>query len=407
MSTARSSAPTSSTWRRTSTAAADLAQRRRPGAFQQFLIAQAGLRDLPAAYVVDARACRSCTRSRTRNSPTSFRRPRRSAQAEAGQVALSTADGRLPRRGGRQAAQLSGPLSLRGARREPEGRRASSPYRAERRRISSGCGKRECGLKVAHGLMYFMISMTALLAAIWVGMWFAGRFVAPIRRLIAAAQQVSQGNLKIELPEKRGEGDLRRLSHTFNTMTRELKRQQRRPRHCQTPSFPSGAASWRRCCRACRPASSGSIAATASRSLSRSARDACSGLRRCRSSSASRLADAVPEFARPARLASRTELKSKKPARRSTTVARRRGARLRREGDAREGERGRLSARSLTFDDVTELVTAQRTSAWADVARRIAHEIKNPLTPIQLSAERLRRKYGKHDHRGPRDCSRR
>jgi two-component system, NtrC family, nitrogen regulation sensor histidine kinase NtrY len=48
----------------------------------------------------------------------------------------------------------------------------------------------------------------------------------------------------------------------------------------------------------------------------------------------------------------------------------------------------------LTFDDITELVTAQRTSAWADVARRIAHEIKNPLTPIQLSAERLRRKYG-------------
>jgi len=48
----------------------------------------------------------------------------------------------------------------------------------------------------------------------------------------------------------------------------------------------------------------------------------------------------------------------------------------------------------FTLDDITELVSAQRTSAWADVARRIAHEIKNPLTPIQLSAERLRRKYG-------------
>jgi two-component system nitrogen regulation sensor histidine kinase NtrY len=47
----------------------------------------------------------------------------------------------------------------------------------------------------------------------------------------------------------------------------------------------------------------------------------------------------------------------------------------------------------VTLDDITELVAAQRTSAWADVARRIAHEIKNPLTPIQLSAERLRRKY--------------
>ncbi len=57
----------------------------------------------------------------------------------------------------------------------------------------------------------------------------------------------------------------------------------------------------------------------------------------------------------------------------------------------------------VTFDDITELVSAQRTSAWADVARRIAHEIKNPLTPIILSAERIRRKYGKVIVRRPRD----
>ncbi len=50
----------------------------------------------------------------------------------------------------------------------------------------------------------------------------------------------------------------------------------------------------------------------------------------------------------------------------------------------------------ITLDDISDLVTAQRTAAWADVARRIAHEIKNPLTPIQLSAERLKRRYGKH-----------
>ena len=59
----------------------------------------------------------------------------------------------------------------------------------------------------------------------------------------------------------------------------------------------------------------------------------------------------------------------------------------------------------VTLDDITELVAAQRTSAWADVARRIAHEIKNPLTPIQLSAERLRRKYGKVIVDDPRACS--
>ena len=81
------------------------------------------------------------------------------------------------------------------------------------------------GLKFAHGLMYFMISLTALLAAIWLGLWFAGQFVAPIRRLISAAQQVTRGNLKVELPIRRGEGDLRRLSMNFNAMTKELERQ--------------------------------------------------------------------------------------------------------------------------------------------------------------------------------------
>ena len=53
----------------------------------------------------------------------------------------------------------------------------------------------------------------------------------------------------------------------------------------------------------------------------------------------------------------------------------------------------------LTFDDITEQLLDQRRAAWSDVARRIAHEIKNPLTPIQLAAERLQRRYGKRDRR--------
>ena len=76
------------------------------------------------------------------------------------------------------------------------------------------------GLQLAHGLLYLMISLTALLAAIWVGLWFAGLLVAPIRRLISAAQQVARGNLSVELPIRRGEGDLRRLSINFNAMTK-------------------------------------------------------------------------------------------------------------------------------------------------------------------------------------------
>jgi two-component system nitrogen regulation sensor histidine kinase NtrY len=60
-----------------------------------------------------------------------------------------------------------------------------------------------------------------------------------------------------------------------------------------------------------------------------------------------------------------------------------------------ESSAGEEHGHVLTIDDITDLVSAQRNSAWADIARRIAHEIKNPLTPIQLSAERLKRKYGK------------
>jgi two-component system, NtrC family, nitrogen regulation sensor histidine kinase NtrY len=61
----------------------------------------------------------------------------------------------------------------------------------------------------------------------------------------------------------------------------------------------------------------------------------------------------------------------------------------------REGTMAESKGYVITLDDITDLLSAQRTGAWADVARRIAHEIKNPLTPIQLSAERLRRRYAK------------
>ena len=61
--------------------------------------------------------------------------------------------------------------------------------------------------------------------------------------------------------------------------------------------------------------------------------------------------------------------------------------------DKRENNKGTVEGYVVTFDDVTDLVNAQRMAAWGDVARRIAHEIKNPLTPIQLSAERLKQKF--------------
>jgi two-component system nitrogen regulation sensor histidine kinase NtrY len=233
--------------------------------------------------------------------------------------------------------------------------------------------------------MYFMISLTALLAAVWVGLWFAGQFVAPIRRLIAAAQQVARGNLKVELPIRRGEGDLRRLSMNFNAMTQELERQrselvsantQLNERRRFTEAVLSGV-------------SAGVLGLDRDDRITLASRSATKLLGQEEGDLVGRpLAEAVPEFA-----AVLHGEEHKRPQHHLTLIIageeRNFSVRVTHE---EQGEENYGSV--LTFDDVTELVSAQRTSAWADVARRIAHEIKNPLTPIQLSAERLRRKYG-------------
>jgi two-component system nitrogen regulation sensor histidine kinase NtrY len=246
------------------------------------------------------------------------------------------------------------------------------------------------GLKFAHGLMYFMISLTSLLAAIWVGLWFAGRLVAPIRRLIAAAQQAARGNLKVQLPILRGEGDLRRLSHNFNYMIQQLDRQR-----SELVAANTQLTERRRFMEAVLSGvSAGVIGLDRYGRITLANRSAEKLLARDASTLIGReLAEAVPAFASV--LASADGADKKSPPQHQVTVIldgeeRKFAVRLTREA---QGEEDYGSV--LTFDDITELVSAQRTAAWADVARRIAHEIKNPLTPIQLSAERIRRKYGR------------
>ena len=85
--------------------------------------------------------------------------------------------------------------------------------------------QRRAGVQVAFGLMYVAIALTLLLSAIWIGMWFANRLVAPIRQLMGAAQEISEGNLGVEVNVNPADGDLAVLGSTFNTMTSELKSQ--------------------------------------------------------------------------------------------------------------------------------------------------------------------------------------
>jgi two-component system nitrogen regulation sensor histidine kinase NtrY len=246
---------------------------------------------------------------------------------------------------------------------------------------------RRPGIQIAFGLMYTVIAMIVLLSAVWIGLNFANYLVAPIRRLIGAAQVVSTGNLYVQVPTRHGEGDLAQLGETFNKMTQELRTQRDDivrardlidSRRRFTEAVLAGA-------------SAGVIGVDAESYISILNRSA-EQIVGCSDSQAvgKPLVDIVPEIA-DVFTSARTGLQ--RLVQGQVTInrnGRERNVSVRvtteQSGSA---ERGYV----VTLDDITELVTAQRTSAWADVARRIAHEIKNPLTPIQLSAERLRRKY--------------
>src|SRR5690606_11382569 len=154
-----------------------------PEQFRSQVIAHAGLRDLPAAYVIDAEGKPIISAIEDDRLPYVPPPPSVIAQAAAGQVPLLMPSNNY--RVGAIAKLNNYPGSflyvVRGV---------SPKVMGHLRRTQAGVAeyeelrRRRGGLKVAHGLMYFMISMTAVLAAIWAGLWFAGRCVAPIRRLI-------------------------------------------------------------------------------------------------------------------------------------------------------------------------------------------------------------------------------
>src|SRR6266849_6529999 len=248
---------------------------------------------------------------------------------------------------------------------------------------------RRLGIQVAFALMFAVIALTILMASVLIGLNFANWLVVPIRRLMSAANIVSTGDLHVQVPVHKSEGDLAQLGETFNKMTQELRSQRD-----ELVSASDVIDSRRRFIEAVlSSASAGIIGVDGSGSVGILNRSAEKLIGHAESETLDHpLSDVLPELD-----------DMMKTAREGTQRLVQGQITILRDGHERNlsvrvsAEQTSQSRDSyiITLDDITELVSAQRTSAWADVARRIAHEIKNPLTPIQLSAERIRRKFGR------------
>jgi two-component system nitrogen regulation sensor histidine kinase NtrY len=244
------------------------------------------------------------------------------------------------------------------------------------------------GVQVAFGILFLGITVVTLLSAIWMGIGFANKLVAPIRRLIDAAKEISAGNLRVSVQPRRSDGDVGALGVTFNTMTAQLRNQRQ-----QLVAASELNDSRRRFIEAVLSGVTAGVIGIDSRGhITIANRTALQILGAPERVVDTPIDDIAPELGAVVGRA----LSDGRPEHRDQIVIMR-GGRERTINIRVTTERatGQAHGYVVTLDDITDLVSAQRSSAWADIARRIAHEIKNPLTPIQLSAERLKRKFGR------------
>lgn len=272
-------------------------------------------------------------------------------------------------------------------------KQATQDYAALQERLSD--------LQVTLGLIFVVVGLLLLMSAIWFGLVLARQLVQPISTLITTADSVRAGDLSAQVPEIKGIKEFDYLAQSFNRMTSRLQEQQNellqanrqldRRRHF-TETVLTGV-------------SSGVIALDEKGLISVANASACEllGLR-IEALNGQDIAVIIPEIAdlldeahgQPEKVTQGEIPLLRQDEMRRTFLVR---VAIERMGDQETGV-------ILTFDDITELQSAQRKAAWADVARRIAHEIKNPLTPIQLSAERLNRRYLKQIEDDPETFTR-
>ncbi len=238
--------------------------------------------------------------------------------------------------------------------------------------------KRTRAIQLTFNLILFAVALLIVAVAVWIALQVADRLVRPIDALVGAAHRIASGELSARVPTPKVEDEIGALGNAFNSMTEQLQAQtdalvaandQLDSRRALIEAVVSGV-------------SAGVISVDRERRIRLINRSALALLR---------AGEAAPISAKLADLS--PELDALLDAGNPEAVIQ----------IAAQGEARTLAVKIavadagpiLTFDDITQQLLDQRRAAWSDVARRIAHEIKNPLTPIQLAAERLQRRYGK------------
>lgn len=255
--------------------------------------------------------------------------------------------------------------------------------------------ERRNDLQLRFNIILVVISLLILLISIWAALWLANRLVSPIGRLVRAADRVGRGDLTVRVPVRGSPDEFGVLARAFNRMTTQLEAQtnalvaantQLDQRRRFTEAVLSGV-------------SAGVLGVSAEGAVTLPNESAAILLE----TEESELAGQPLEQVAPELAPLLDEARAAPDRRASGQIAVRRGHvhRTLMAQVSPETRGGELAGWVITFDDITQQIADQRRAAWSDVARRIAHEIKNPLTPIQLAAERLRRKYLKEIQTDP------
>ncbi len=243
-------------------------------------------------------------------------------------------------------------------------------------------------LQITFALIFLVVALLLLLVAVWIGLAFANQLTGPIGSLIATAERVGKGDLKARVQGPPRRDEIGNLSRAFNKMTGQLERQQdalleaneeldNRNRFIE--AVLGGV-------------SAGVIGLDEHGRIDLANRMACDFLgKRFQTMRGHTLTEVMPEMDE---LLTRARRRPRKLAEQQLSIPDASGSeRVLLVRISAELEHGAVMGFVVTFDEITQLLAAQRKAAWSDIARRIAHEIKNPLTPIQLAAERLKRKY--------------